>query len=902
VYSTFLGGVYSDYANALAVDSAGAAYVAGFTNSPDFPTVNPVQTWSGNYYGDAFLGKLGAGGDVLAYSTYIGGSSFDQARGVAVDAAGSAYVGGMTTSSDLPTVNATQPSMGSSYDGFVVKINVTAAQSDYVYATYLGGSDFDEVSGLAVTPTGLVYAAGRTYSSDFPVQNGVQETYGGFQDAFLAKIGATGQTLLYSTYLGGSSSDVAQAVALDTSGHAYVAGSTSSPDFPTVAAFDAGHNGGSDAFLTKYDPAGSAIVYSTYVGGSGHENAYAVAVDSANQPYLAGSTESADFPGGGPSGYYDVFVVKLAASGASRLSTAVLGGASDDYGQAIAIDGSGTVHVAGYTYSSNFPVVGAIHSDRAYLDAFVSRLSAADISVSSATVPEGNGPHVISLTATLSQPMTIPLTLDYRTAEGTALGFTDYEPAQRTFTIPAGTTTADLPVGILGDYVHEADETFSIVISPAGSTAPEYARATITLTNDDAPGLTISDAVGLENPAAPEDAVFTVRLSPVSGSTVTVSYQTADGTALAGSDYVAKSGIVTFAPGDTSKDIPVTVLGNAPAEGRETFFVNLGGASGAAIVHGQGTGAILDLPPSGDLSGEGRSDLLWRHDDGSLFIWLMNGQNLGGTYLDPISQDWVVQQVADFNGDGYADILWRQQSSGNTYMWLMNGATVVGAAYTNSQADSTWQVQGAGDLNGDGKADIVWRKVGPGPDTGAMFLWLMSGAEIIGATYLDPISLEWEVQRMGDFDGDGKFDILWRERNSGSTYIWLMNGAVVKAGTGYTASQADLSWRIEGTGDLNRDGRSDILWRKVGAGPDTGALFLWLMDGTNLGGTYLDPISSNWDVQGLGDFNGDGRSDILWRELNTGETYLWFMDGARLIGAGYTASQADLTWHIQHPK
>ena len=274
--------------------------------------------------------------------------------------------------------------------------------------------------------------------------------------------------------------------------------------------------------------------------------------------------------------------------------------------------------------------------------------------------------------------------------------------------------------------------------------------------------------------------------------------------------------------------------------------------------------------------------------------------------------------MGDFNGDGKADILWRNMNpaaadAGYLYVWLMNGSTVIGSGYTNSQANLGWQVQGVGDLNGDGKADIVWRKAGPGPDTGAMFLWLMNGANIIGATYLQPISSDWVIQKVADFNGDGKADILWRNMNpaaadAGYLYVWLMNGPTV-IGSGYTNSQANFGWQVQKVGDLDGDGKADIVWRKVGPGPDTGAMFLWLMNGaTIVGATYLDPISTDWQIQGVADFNGDGRGDILWRNMNPGAAdayylYIWIMNGPMVVGGtGYTNSQANNAWQIMNPR
>ena len=196
----------------------------------------------------------------------------------------------------------------------------------------------------------------------------------------------------------------------------------------------------------------------------------------------------------------------------------------------------------------------------------------------------------------------------------------------------------------------------------------------------------------------------------------------------------------------------------------------------------------------GDFDGDGKQDILWRHTSGALYVWLMDGTNLkaGSTYLPPIPLAWEVKGIGDFDGDGRADLLWREAVSGASYLWLMNGAAAVGQGYTSSLADPTWSVSGVGDMNGDGQSDILWRH-----SAGAMYVWLMNGTTVgAGSTYLPPISTNWLIQGLRDFDGDGRSDVLWREAASGSTYVWLMNGAAT-VGQFYTEAQADNSWTIQ---------------------------------------------------------------------------------------------------------
>ena len=260
VYSTFLG----DSADGIdiAVDGNGNAYVTGSTRSTDFPTVNPFQSSGGGGPCDAFVTKLNDTGSALVYSTYLGGSSLDVAFGIAVDSAGNAYVTGRTRSSDFPTENPLQADFGGgsefNNDAFVTKLDATG--SALVYSTYLGGTPSEDGAGddlgidIAVDPDGNAYVTGFTTATDFPTVNPLQPTSGSFQDAFVTKFNDTGSALLYSTYLGGNSIDEAHGIAVDVDGNAYVTGFTGSPDFPTSNPLQPTLSALPDVFVTKLNP------------------------------------------------------------------------------------------------------------------------------------------------------------------------------------------------------------------------------------------------------------------------------------------------------------------------------------------------------------------------------------------------------------------------------------------------------------------------------------------------------------------------------------------------------------------------------------------------------------------------------------------------------------------------
>ena len=298
IYSTYLGGSGDDQGEGIAVDSAGNVYVTGTTVSTNFPTANAVQSTSGGGY-DAFVAKFNATGSALIYSTYLGGNSEDVARGIAIDGAGNASVTGYTRSTNFPTVNAFQNTIGGGgsdpySDVFVTKFN--AAGSALVYSTYLGGDGEDVGASVAVDSTGSAYLTGYTISTNFPTANAFKSALNGFDDAFVTKLNPAGSALIYSTYLGGNASENGAGIAVDLTGNAYVTGFTDSTDFPTVNPLQGPGDPVSDAFVTKLNPPGTALVYSTYLGGNGADSGHAVAVDSAGSAYVTGETFSRCFP------------------------------------------------------------------------------------------------------------------------------------------------------------------------------------------------------------------------------------------------------------------------------------------------------------------------------------------------------------------------------------------------------------------------------------------------------------------------------------------------------------------------------------------------------------------------------------------------------------------------------
>jgi Bacterial Ig-like domain (group 1)/Beta-propeller repeat len=384
VYSTYLGGSGAEYGTGIAVDTVGNAYVTGGTGSTNFPTTpGAFDTTSNGGGSDAFVTKLDPTGASLVYSTYLGGSGIDEGHGIAIDTVGNAYVTGRTDSTNFPTTPlAFDTTSNGSNDTFVTKLDPAGAS--LVYSTYLGGSGFDVGRGIAVNTLGNAYVTGATSSTNFPTTPGALDTTSDFAgDAFVTKLDPTGASLVYSTSLGGSGMDEGRGIAIDTAGNAYVTGRTDSTNFPTTAlAFDTTSNGGSDAFVTKLDPLGASLVYSTYLGGSGLDLSPGIAIDTAGNAYVTGITESTNFPTTPGAfdisfnGVQDAFVTKLDPLGASLLYSTYLGGSSIDFGFGIAVDTAGNAYVTGRTDSTNFPTTaGAFDTSfNGFQDAFVTKL------------------------------------------------------------------------------------------------------------------------------------------------------------------------------------------------------------------------------------------------------------------------------------------------------------------------------------------------------------------------------------------------------------------------------------------------------------------------------------------------------------------------------------------------
>ncbi len=570
VYCTYLGGNGYDEGGAIAVDGTGAAYVAGLTYSTNFPLQSAAQNFNAGG-GDAFLTKIASNGASLVYSTYLGDTGYDAASAVAVSSAGIAIIGGTR---EIPT----HPDS----DGFVAKF--TTAGSAITYNKTVGGTGADAVYGVAMDTAGNAYLTGETESRDFPLTAGAYDvTYNGAGDAFIAKLNSSGTTYQYSTFLGGSRAEKAYAIAVDTAGNAYVTGETESSDFPLVSAYQSALHTGGDAFVTKLNTTGTALVYSTCFGGANLDFGTGIAVDAGNAAHVTGYTASLDFPsvrssqaanGGGG----DAFVARFVAAGNTLIYSTFVGGTDTDYANAIAVDSSQVSYIAGYTVSADYPrylplqnIYGGV------ADAFVTKIGNPVVTITAsdpnASEPGSNtGTFTISRTGNPAKSLVV-----YLTTSGTATNGVDFNQTPLSITIPANSVSTTVTITPIDDLVWEGDET---VVMTVAATSYYYTvgspnTATVTIVdNEIKPAVTIQAVDANASEPGTDTGKFRVTRNTSTLGPLTVHF-TVGGTATSGADYVAIGTSVTIPAGSTTVDIIVSPVDDTFYDGGETVIATL---------------------------------------------------------------------------------------------------------------------------------------------------------------------------------------------------------------------------------------------------------------------------------------------------------------------------------------
>jgi uncharacterized repeat protein (TIGR01451 family) len=357
-----------------------------------------------------------------------------------------------------------------------------------------------------------------------------------------------------------------------------------------------------------------------------------------------------------------------------------------------------------------------------------------------------------------------------------------------------------------------------------------------------------------------EDADMLTGPLVAAGSTVTFTYVVTDTGPVPLSNVVVsddKLGPITSFTGDTNNNGLLdttetwTYTATATATALAGQQTNLGTVTalepntGTPVTDSNPANYFVPEPTSDDFNGDGNSDVLWRQDGGQVYVWEMNGlQTKGEGRVELVTNDWHIQGVGDFNGDGNSDLLWRQDS-GPVYLWEMNGRQIKEeGSPPHAPVPNDWHIEGTGDFDGDFKSDILWRH-----DSGQVYLWEMDGLNVKaeGSVTHAPITTDWHVQGVGDFNGDGNSDVLWRQDGSGQVYVWEMVGQQVQAEGAVAHAPVTSDWHVESVNDFNGDGNSDVLWRQDGSGQ----VYVWEMNGQQVqaeGAVAHAPVTSDWHV------------------------------------------------------
>jgi hypothetical protein len=909
-YSTFVGGSSNDGATAIKIDPVGNAYITGGTTSTDFPTVSGAaqSAYGGSSgscmtfafeCGDAFVTKIDASGNSALFSTYLGGSQNDTAFGLAVDSTGSAYIVGETYSSNFPhTSGAFQTGLSGTHNGFVTKLNWNGT---LVYSTYLGGNDQDTAAGIALDSSGNAYVAGRTRSTNFPTTTGaLQTTEQGGQDGFVTKLNANGTGLVYSTYLGGSSNDAANAIAVDSSGNAYVTGQTTSSNFPVLNAYQTTFAGGGtdcgsgivcgDVIVTKLNASGSALLYSTYLGGSAEEAGAGITVDAGDNAFIVGGTDSTNFPVtyGAPQSAYaggsahcgaaglacgDAFVARintLASGPASLAFSTYIGGSGDDLALGVALDSSGHVHISGGTNSANFPVTGAAVQasygggtgtcgvDMLCGDAFVLTLTNLGSAIMYSSYLGGSGDD-------FGFGVAVSSTNTYLTGATASASFPITSGAYDTSCTSCSSGASDAFVSeVPGTEILPLAESPTLNVDFDGS-----GMAGFGIFRPDDATWWINNSSGVQNQVygLPGDIPVAADFDGDGKSDIGL-WRPSNGTWY----YISsRTGLgVSYAWG-TAGDIPVPA--DYDGDGRADYGVwrpSTGTwyyiASSTGQSHHVQWGAAGDIPAPGDYDGDGKADLaVFRPSNGT---WYYIASSTGLTAHQPWGTAGDMPAEGDYDGDGKTDFAVWRPSDGTWY--IIPSST--GVPF-NKQWGEAGDIPVVGDYNGDRKNDYaVWR-----PSEGTWYIAYTSGGTEhvqwgetgdIPATYLP--SMIRRDKHIANFDGDRKTDMAVWTPSSGT---W----SVIDSSTSQTVMfQYGTSGDVIVPGDYDGDGQTDYaVWR-----PSNGTWYVTLSStGT--------PVRQQWGVTGdipvPGDYDGDGQTDYaIWRP-STGTWYVIPSSGGATI-------------------
>jgi hypothetical protein len=903
VYATYLGGSGTDYLFALAVDSEGNSYVTGGTGSPNFPIVSGAYQSAFKSSGMAgFITKINPQGTALVYSTFIGGTGDNNAtQAIAVDSLGYAYVTGGTDSTDFPTVNPVQAHNAGATDIFLLKLSPNGGS--LVYSTYLGGSGTEFAQGLAIDAATNVYLTGWTNSTtNFPTVNAIQPTFGGgSQDSFLTKINVAGSAIVYSTYLGGNNTDNGYGVAVDPLNQVYVDGYTYSTNFPTKNAFQSVYNGNNDAFVTAVNATGTAYLYSTYLGGDNQDRARAIYVDATSNAYVTGDTQSPSHYNGisfpvtsnayqphragciqsNCGGSADAFLTKLNASGGVVYST-YFGGATGydcsstptfgcgaDKGLGITQDPAGNIFIGGTTNSTDFPLVTPTQlaqsgSYEAFIIKFNGNFNAAQKILFSTYFGGSGTDYAYNLARTQQGNIYVSgwanLSLDF-----------PHSATPPLFAYGGGTYDGFV-MELANADISVVPQGFQVQSQKSGASSHELRPEAVA-------GGNYSFSVGLQNSASSADADNGVMTVTASGPTTLGSCTSSEGSCSISGNVVTLNNLPTLAHGTT---VFVTIDGQLTAsatQGEQVTFQAYGLSdtnnpdpsnntstssftvqNSCALTVSSSTTSFSSTGGMGNFSVNSPCGFQWTTSNP--VNWLLapeSGANGGPFSFNVLPNPTQAPRTATLSISGQPLVITQSPpspmvllydpSSGDEYSALSNNNGAY--AYTANIFTSGFDTLRTGDFNGDGKTDLVLYN----SKTALAYIGSGNG----NGTFAFQ-SLFWSpgynFVATGDLNGDGKTDVALYNSSTGTMYTGISNGD----GTfNYKYTLISIGFTFLRLADFTGDGKADLFVYNAA----TGAAFLGV--GNGAGGFTFDPlsISPGYNLADVGDLNGDGKADII---------------------------------------